>query len=126
MISRSDTQPFSSLIRSAGDHNGQTSVGDGRRAGGQGQGRHAALQGRDALFQHVLGGVGQTAVDVAGVRQAEPGGGVGGVAEHVGSGLVDGDGAGIGGGIGPLLTDVKLQGLKFIVTHGKYLFHFLI
>ena len=102
---------------------GLDGVGNGRRAGGQGQSCHAALQRRDALFQHILGGVGQAAVDVAGIRQTEPGGGVGGVAEHIGSGLVDGHGPGIGGGVGLFLTDMELQSFKFIVTHGKYLFH---
>ena len=48
---------------------------------------------------------------------------MGGVAEHIGRGLINGDGTGIGSGVGLFLTDVKLQGLKFIVTHGKYLFH---
>ena len=98
-------------------------VCNGRGTGGQGQSRHAALQSRDALFQHILGGVGQAAVDVAGVRQAEPGRRVGGVAEDVGSGLVNGDRTGIGGGVSLFLADVELQSLKFIVTHGKYLFH---
>ena len=96
-------------------------AGDGRRAGGGGQRGHAPLQSRDALFQHVLGGVGQPPVDIARVRQAEPGGGVGGVAEHIRGGLVNGHRPGVGGGVGLLLAYVELQGLKFIIAHGKRL-----
>ena len=87
---------------------GLNGVGDGRSTRCQGQRRHAALQSCDALFQHVLGGVCEPTVDVAGIRQAEPGGGVGGVVEHVRSGLVDRHCPGIGGGVGLLLTHVKL------------------
>ena len=87
---------------------GLNGVADGGRAGSRGQSGYAALKRRNALFQHVLGGVGQTTINITCVRQAEPGGGVGGVVEHIGSGLVDGHRAGIGGGIGLLLTDVKL------------------
>ena len=98
-------------------------LGLSRRAGSGGQGRCAALQSRDPLFQHVLGGVGQAAVDVARILQTEAGGGVGGVFEHVGGGLVNGHGPGIGGGIGLFLAYVKLQSFKMIIAHGKYLFH---
>ena len=103
-------------------------VGDGSRAGGQGQGRHSALQGCQTLFQHILGGVGEPAVDIARVRQPEPGRGMGGVAEHVGSGLVNGNGAGIGGGIGLLLTHVELKGLKLIrtITHDESLLSYFL
>ena len=99
-------------------------VGDGCRAGGGGQRRDTALQSCDALLQHILGGVGQTAIDVAGIRQTEPCGGVGGVAEYIGSGLVNGNSTGVGGRVGLLLTDMELQGFKFIVRHSSYLFHY--
>ena len=46
---------------------------------------------------------------------------MGGVMEHIRGGLIDGDGAGVGGGVGLLLTDVELQGLELILTHGKHL-----
>ena len=100
---------------------GLDGVGDGCRAGGHGQGPHAPLQGGDALFKDLLGGVGQTAIDGAAVAQVKAGGGMGGVAEHIGRGGVDGDGAGIGGGIGLLLTHVELKGLELIIAHGKSL-----
>ena len=98
-------------------------VGDGRRAGGSGQGRYTALQSRDPLFQHILGGVGQAAIDVACVLQSEACGGVGAVAEHIGGGLVNGHGPGISSGVGLFLAYVKLQSLKMIAAHKKYLFH---
>ena len=85
------------------------------------QSRRSPLQGRDALFQHSLGGVGQPAVDVPFVRQPEPGRGMGGIAEHIAGGLVDGDRTGIGGGVGLLLACVKLQGLKSIAAHNDVL-----
>jgi len=95
-------------------------VGDGRRAGSGGQSSDAALERRDTLLEHVLRGVGQTAIDVSGVGQTEAVSGVLAVAEDVGGGLVDGDGAGIGGGVGLLLTDVELQSLKLIIRHSIF------
>ena len=95
-------------------------VGDGRRAGSGGQSSNAALERRDALLEHVLRGVGQTAIDVSGVGQTEAVSGVLAVAEDVGGGLVDGDGAGIGGGVGLLLTNMELQSLKLIIRHSIF------
>ena len=92
-------------------------VGDGGCTGSGSQCCHAALQRCDAFFKHILCGVGQTAVDIAcigqisGLRRALA------VAEHIRRGLVDGHRTGIGGGVGLLLTDMKLQGLKFIFRH---------
>ena len=91
---------------------GLDGIGDGGGTGGHGQSGHAALQGRNALFEHVLGGVGQTAIDVARVSQTKPGGGMGGIMENVRSGLIDRDGTGVGGGIGLLLANVELKGLE--------------
>ena len=95
-------------------------VGNSRRAGGQRQRRHAAFQSSHPFFQHVLGGIGETAVNVAGVRQPEAGGGVGAVVEHVRGGGVNGNGAGIGSRVSLLLADVELQSFKFIVRHNDY------
>ena len=92
-------------------------VGDGSGTGGGCQSSHAALQRSDALLEHVLRGVGQAAVDVAGICQTKAVCCVLAVAEHIGSGLVNGHCTGIGCGIGLLLANVKLQGLKFIVRH---------
>ena len=97
---------------------GLDGVGDGSRAGGYGQARGAALQSGNALFKHILGGIGQTAIDVAGIRQAEPVGGVLAVVEYVGGGGVNGNGTGIGCGVGLLLANVELQGFKTVIRHG--------
>ena len=43
---------------------------------------------------------------------------MGGIMENVRSGLIDRDGAGVGGGIGLLLANVELKGLELIITHG--------
>ena len=96
---------------------GLKGVGDGGGARGQRQCGHAPFQRRDPLFQDVLGGVGQPAVDVARVRQVKPGGGVRAVVKDVGGGGVDGDGSGVCGGVWRLLANVQLQGFKFVFTH---------
>ena len=87
----------------------------GGRAGRDGQARGAAFEGRDAVFEHAPGGVGQTAVDVARVRQSEAGLGVVEVVEDVAGGLVDRHRAGVGGRVGLLPADVQLQGFETIV-----------
>ena len=101
-------------------------IGDGGSAGGQGQGCYTSLQRRNPLFQHILCGIGQAAVNISGIRQTEAGRCVRGVVEHIGGGLVNGDGAGIGGGIGLFLTHMELQCFKFIMTHFDNLFLFLL
>ncbi len=105
----------------AGLGQGLNGIGDGRGAGGGGQGGASALQGRNALFQNVLGGVGQPAVNVAGVLKAEAGGRVGGVAEYIAGGLINGDGPGIRCGVGLLLAHMQLQRFKMISAHNSLL-----
>lgn len=95
-------------------------VGDGSCTGSSSQRSHAAFQSGNALLEHILGGVGQTAIDVAGVGQTKAVSGVLAVAEDIGSGLVDRHSTGIGSGIGLLLANVKLQSLKFIVGHSIF------
>lgn len=51
---------------------------------------------------------------------------MGGVAEDVRSRLVDGHCAGVRGGIGLLLADVELKGLKLVVAHDHNLFLYVI
>ena len=91
------------MVACAGDI--EDRVGDGGGAGGHGEGAHAPFQRGDALLQDVLGGVGQAAVDVAGIRQAEA------------------CGPGVGCGIGVLLTHVELKGfeVEFLVCHNLIL-----
>ena len=83
----------------------------GGLTGGQEQRRHAALQGGDALLDDVGGRVADPGVDVAGDLQAEQRRGVRGVVEGVGRGLVDRQGARVGGGSG-CLAGVDLLGLE--------------
>ena len=87
-------------------------VGDGRGAGSHAQGSHAALQSGHALLEDVLGGVGQAAVDVAGIPQGKAVSGVLAVAEHEGGRLINGNGPGVGGVIVIFLADVQLFGFK--------------
>lgn len=68
----------------------------------------AAFQGRNALFQHVLSGIGQPAVDIPSVSKPKSGGGVDRIAEHIAGGLVDGYRPCVGGGVGLLLTHMEL------------------
>ena len=83
-------------------------IGDRRRARSQRQRRAAALQSGDALLQHLLRGVGQSAVDIARVGKTEAVGGVLRITEYIGSGLIDGYRSRIGSGIGGFLSNVKL------------------
>ena len=84
---------------------------------------HSAFKCCHALLKCLLGGVGQSAVDVAGIAQGKAVGGVLGVAEHVRGGLVDRHGAGVGGGVGLLLAYVQLKGLEtvLLVAHNTFL-----
>ena len=106
------------VVSGAGDV--EDGIGDGGGTGSHGQGTHAPFQGSDPLLEDVLGRIGQAAVDVAGVGQAEARGGVLGIAEHVRRGQVDGDGACIGGRIRLLLPHVELEGfeMEFAGAHG--------
>ena len=81
-------------------------VGHCRRAGSQGQRRAATFQCRQPFFQHVLGGIGQASVNVAGVFQAETVRRVLTVMEYIGSSLVNGNCPGIGCRICLFLSNV--------------------
>ena len=91
-------------------------IGHGSRAGGQRERTDAAFQGCNALFQHIEGGIGQPAVDIAGILQAETGRGVLRIAEYIRRGLVDRDGTCIGRGIGLLLAHMELECFKTVIT----------
>ncbi|CAM4172240.1 hypothetical protein ACAN107058_23330 [Paracidovorax anthurii] len=97
---------------------GLDGVGDGRHARGQGQRGDAALQRRDALFQHVVGRVHDARVDVAGHLQVEQVRPVLGAVEGIGDGLVDGHGHGAGRGV-RRLAGVDGEGLDL---HGLVAF----
>ena len=107
---------------------GLDGVADSGSTGSNSQASHAAFQGSDALFQHILGGVGQTAVNVAGIGQAKAGSCVGRVVKYVRSGLINGNGAGAGSRIGLFLANMKLKRFKmqFVLRHCNYLQNFAV
>ncbi len=92
-------------------------VGDCGGSGGDGESRASALEGGNSLLKNVLSGVREPAVNIPCVGKTEAVGGVLAVMENVRGGLVNGNGAGIGRGIGLFLADVKLKGLEFILAH---------
>ena len=95
--------------------------GDGGRTGCHAQRSDAAFKCGNALFEDADRGVGQAAVDVAGLGQAETVGGGGGILEHEGRGQVDRHGAGVGCRIGLLLAGVHLQGFKCVLLLLRHL-----
>ena len=94
---------------------GASKRGDGkmhrRHAARRTDGADAVFQRREPLLQHRRGRVGNARVDVAGAFQVEQPGGVIGIVEHVGRGLVDRDGARAGDRIG-MLPGMQAQGLE--------------
>ena len=113
------------MVAFAGE--GRNGVGKGCRTGCDGKACDASFQGGDALFKNILGGVGKAAVDVARVLQVETVGGVLGAVEHVRGGLVDRNGAGIGGRVCLFLAHMELEGFKVklvLCRHGEVLLRF--
>ena len=96
----------------AGMNQGLDDIGNGGSTRGHCQTCDAALKSGDAVLKHALGGVGQTAVDVAGILEAKTVGSVLGAVKDVRGGLVDGHGAGVGGGVGALLSHMQSLGLE--------------
>lgn len=94
-------------------------VSDCRGTRGDSQTCHTTFESRYAVFKNALSGVGETAVDVTRVTESEAVGGVLGIAEDVGRGLVDWHCTCVGCGIGILLTNMNLKGLevKFALCH---------
>ena len=97
-----------------------------RRTGCQRKRRNTAFQRRNALFQHILRGVGQSAIDIARICQTETCGGMGGVLKDVGRGLINRDSAGIGRGIRLFLANMQLKGFKLVIAHRDVLFSFYV
>ena len=96
-----------------------------RCPGCQCQSGHAAFQRCDSLLQNPLCRVGQTAVNVAGILQAEAVCCVLAVMEYIGCGLVDRNRSGIRCRIRVLLSYVQLQCVKSklsICSHFLYLY----
>ena len=93
---------------------------DRRCARGKGECRCAALKCRDALFKDVLCRIHQTSVDVPRILERKAVGGVLRIVEDIRGRLIDRHRTRIRDGIGFLLPDAHLQGLKtiFLLTHG--------
>ena len=100
-------------------------VRDGGCSGGDGQGPDASFQRSDPLLEDILGGIGQTAVDVARISKAETRCRVFGIVEYIGTRLINGNCARIGCRIGLFLSNVKLKGLevKFSCAHCMFVFN---
>ena len=81
-----------------------------------------AFQRRDTLFKNILGGVGQSAVDIACICKAKTCLCMIAVMEHIGSGLVNRNRSCVGGRVSLLLSYMKLQGFKMeiLLTHNYY------
>lgn len=54
-----------------------------------GESRNAAFECGDTLLKDILGRVGETAIDIAGLTQSEAVGGIGRILEHIRRGLID-------------------------------------
>ena len=85
------------------------------RAGSDRERRGAAFERCDAPFKHILRGVGQAAVDVAGIAQAKTVRRVLSVVEYIRGGSVNRHRARVGRGVGGLLAYVELQGFEMVV-----------
>ena len=83
-------------------------IGDGRRSRSQRQSRDAAFQGCQSLLQDVLGGVCQSSVDVACVRQSETSCRVSRISEYIGGRLINWNRSCVAGRIRCFLSYVKL------------------
>ena len=91
---------------------GADGVMDGRRTGSRGKGRCTVFQRGDAPLKHILGRVGQSAVDVSCIPQSEPVRRLLAVRKHKGSGSINGYRSGVGSRVCLFLADVQLFGFK--------------
>ncbi len=101
-------------------------VGDSGGAGSDRQAGHATLEGGNALLEHTLGGVGQPAVNITRVAQAETVGRVLGVAENIRSRLINRNCAGIRCGVRGLLADMDGQRLNMVIFRAHMLLVFVV
>ena len=90
--------------------------------GGDRERGSAVLKGGDTLLQHRLRGVHDPGVDVAEGLQSEKGGGVVGIVEHKGCGLIDGGCARARRRIG-LGAGMDRKGAE---TKGRFIGHFVL
>ncbi len=118
-----------SAIQEAGGHDvvsGLRDGGDGqelsRLTGGCGHSGGSAFEGCDAFLEHIRRRVHDPGVDISEILQREQRGGMLGVVEHIGCGLIDGHGTRIGRWV-RRLTCMKLQGFEFVLTLFSVLRH---
>ena len=83
----------------------------------KGQACASSFEGGHSLFQHILCGIGQSSINIAGIRKAETVSSMLTVVKHIGSCLINRHSAGIRGRIRLFLSDMKLKCFKFIFTH---------
>ena len=95
------------MVTLAGESRDGVSEGCGTRS--DGETGDTAFEGSDALFENVLRGVGEAAVDVAGILQVEAVRSVLGAVENVRGGLVNRYRARIGCGVRLFLANVELK-----------------
>ncbi len=79
-----------------------------RRSGGKSQSRRSAFQSRHTPFQHILRGVCQSSVDIAGIGKAKTGRRMGRVFEYIGSSRVNRYCAGVSCRVRILLAYMEL------------------
>ena len=87
-------------------------VGKGCCARCNGEACDTAFESGDTLFKDILCGVGEAAVNVAGILQVETVGSMLCAMEHVRGGLVDRNRTGIGCGVCGFLANVELKSFK--------------
>ena len=108
-----------SAINGLGSHNVITctrnilkSIGQSCRTGSNRQPRNTSLKSCNALFEHPLCGICQSAVDITRILQPKAGRCMSRVMKHVRSSLIDRYGPRIGRRIRLFLSHMKLQRLK--------------
>ena len=87
-------------------------IGNGSSTRRDGKARYASLERGDTILKDTLSRIGQASVNVAGISQAKAIGSVLGVAEDIARSLINGHSASIGCGIGALLANMQLKGIK--------------
>ena len=81
---------------------------NGSSAGRNSQRCNTAFQSGNSLFKYLLGGIGKPSVDIAGIRKAKSGSGMGAVMEHIRCGGINRNSPRIGSGISGFLTYMEL------------------
>ncbi len=93
----------------------------GRLAARGGDRADSTFEARHAFFERRHGRIGDPGVDVPVLLQGEQVGGIGGVLEHEGGGLVDRDGAGARGGVGPVAgVDGPCPKAPLVILHRRH------